>query len=155
MVQQNAVKYQTGCRPVDDILDGGLKRGFVLELSGPPGSCKEALAIDMARAFVEDGQGVLLVEPSLKDQNYAELVFHLSLHTLPELVIFLHKLSSYLDKYPKVVVTTQLSTKLLKEDGSPASFDTGARAVMVPQPGESPVCSHCRVSTDPASLTRP
>lgn len=61
MVQQTAVKYQTGCSPVDDILDGGLKRGFVLELSGPPGTRKEALAIDMVRAFVEDGQGVLFV----------------------------------------------------------------------------------------------
>lgn len=42
-------------------------------------------------------------EPSLKGQDYAELVFHIALHTLPELVIFLHKLSWYLDKYPKVV----------------------------------------------------
>ncbi|KAJ7649315.1 hypothetical protein B0H17DRAFT_1270772 [Mycena rosella] len=32
-----------------------------------------------------------------------------------------------------VVVTTQLATKLLAADGSPATFDTGARAVMVPQ----------------------
>lgn len=61
MVEHNAIRYKTGCAPVDDILDGGLKRGFVLELSGPPGTCKEALAIDIARAFVENGQGVFFV----------------------------------------------------------------------------------------------
>ncbi|KAJ7800390.1 P-loop containing nucleoside triphosphate hydrolase protein [Mycena olivaceomarginata] len=34
-----------------------------------------------------------------------------------------------------VVVTSQMATKLLAADGSPATFDTGARAVMVPQLG--------------------
>lgn len=48
---------------MDAILDGGLKRGFVLELSGPPGACTEALAVDMARAFLAHGQGVLFVGP--------------------------------------------------------------------------------------------
>lgn len=64
--QHNSVKCKTGCRPLDDLLEGGLKRGFVLELSGPPGTSKEALAIDMTRAFVEDGQGVLFVGSIMK-----------------------------------------------------------------------------------------
>ncbi|KAH9003353.1 hypothetical protein EDB86DRAFT_2798963 [Lactarius hatsudake] len=34
-----------------------------------------------------------------------------------------------------VVITSQMATKLLTPDGSPASFDTGSRAVLVPQLG--------------------
>lgn len=34
-----------------------------------------------------------------------------------------------------VVITNQLATKLLTPDGAPASFDTGSRAVLVPQLG--------------------
>ncbi|KAI9457586.1 P-loop containing nucleoside triphosphate hydrolase protein [Lactarius psammicola] len=34
-----------------------------------------------------------------------------------------------------VVITNQMATKLLTPDGSPASFDTGSRAVLVPQLG--------------------
>ena len=37
----------------------------------------------------------------------------------------------------QIVVTTQLATKLLNPDGSPASFDSGSRAVLVPQLGKS------------------
>ena len=37
----------------------------------------------------------------------------------------------------QVVITNQLATKLLTPDGSPANFDTGSRAVLVPQLGKS------------------
>jgi hypothetical protein len=40
-----------------------------------------------------------------------------------------------LDK--QVVITNQMATKLLTPDGFPASFDTGSRAVLVPQLGKS------------------
>lgn len=66
MVQHNSVKYTTGCQPIDEILGGGLKRGCVLELSGPPGASKEAITIDTTRAFVEDGQAVLFVGSIIK-----------------------------------------------------------------------------------------
>ena len=35
------------------------------------------------------------------------------------------------------MITTQLATKLLNPDGSPASFDSGSRAILVPQLGKS------------------
>ena len=35
----------------------------------------------------------------------------------------------------QVVVTTQLATKLVKEDGSAGNFETGSKAILVPQPG--------------------
>ena len=39
--------------------------------------------------------------------------------------------------WEQIVVTTQLATKLLNPDGTLASFDSGSRAVLVPQLGKS------------------
>ncbi|KAI0743189.1 hypothetical protein BC629DRAFT_1708350 [Irpex lacteus] len=52
-----------------------------------------------------------------------------------------------------VLITTQLSTKLLNADGTPASFDTGSRAIMVPQPGSAylPVGRSYRLMVVPRS----
>ncbi|GJE94807.1 hypothetical protein PsYK624_109810 [Phanerochaete sordida] len=198
MAQSTSTKYCTGCAPIDAILDDGLKKGFVLEVSGPPGSCKESVALGMARTFLDDNQDVLFVDmqnmttasqvldfvtksasSSSSTRRYADMVFHTTLHTISDLMVFLHKLPWYLKEHPRlgllvlnslwypfqstaglsysarsavldrtretlaqacattglsVIITTQLSTKLLNADGSPATFDTGARAVMVPQP---------------------
>ena len=49
------------------------------------------------------------------------------------LVFFLSCLYNFDEQ---VVITNQLATKLLTPDGSPASFDTGSRAVLVPQLGK-------------------
>src|ERR1700722_2390692 len=54
-------KYPTCCPPVDKLLAGGLSRGHVLEISGPPGTPKESLAISLVRAFVEVGEAVVFV----------------------------------------------------------------------------------------------
>ena len=37
-----------------------------------------------------------------------------------------------------MAITTQLATKFRNSDGTPATSDTGSRAVMVPQPGKFP-----------------
>ncbi|KAI0281828.1 hypothetical protein BGY98DRAFT_177697 [Russula aff. rugulosa BPL654] len=42
----------------------------------------------------------------------------------------------------QIVITTQLATKLLNPDGSPASFDSGSRAVLVPQLGSTYLPPH-------------
>ena len=39
----------------------------------------------------------------------------------------------------QVVITNKMATKLLTPDGSLANFDTGSRAVLVPQLGKSSV----------------
>lgn len=39
------------------------------------------------------------------------------------------------DHYSQVVITMQVSTKLLNRDGTPGNFDTGSRAILVPQLG--------------------
>jgi len=41
--------------------EGGLKSGYVLEISGPPGSGRSSLALEFVRAAAEKGQEVLVV----------------------------------------------------------------------------------------------
>ena len=49
------------CKSLDTLLDGGLKRGLVLEISGPPGSCKEALAVNFTKSVLKRKQRILFV----------------------------------------------------------------------------------------------
>lgn len=54
-------KFSTRCPPVDNLLSGGLSKGHILEISGPPGTPKESLAIQIVRSFVEAHEQVLFV----------------------------------------------------------------------------------------------
>lgn len=59
--------YNSGIQRLDSILDGGLKRGQCLEISGPPGSGRNSIALDFVRKFIksnEDGD-VLVVGESI------------------------------------------------------------------------------------------
>jgi len=111
-------QHSTLCEPLDRLLQGGLKQGYILELSGPPGCSKETLAINITKSFVESLQEVLFVDMQnmtspatlnrqLRKQpsdssDYKKLVYHLHLHTLPDLLIFLRNLPSYLQSHPRV-----------------------------------------------------
>jgi RAD51-like protein 2 len=53
--------FRTACSPVDRLLSGGLKRGDILEISGPPGTTKDVLAVNVAKSFVEASEGVIFV----------------------------------------------------------------------------------------------
>ncbi|KAN0084101.1 P-loop containing nucleoside triphosphate hydrolase protein [Tylopilus felleus] len=177
---------------VNKILGGGLPRGHILEISGPPGSFKETLALDFVRTFAKAEERVIFVDmqgmtspkaisamlagvPSASSQ---ELIRYARFHTLPDILIFMRNLpaelrpatrllvlnsisfpfQSHPDLRPSrraailgiirqtllqacvssnltIVVTSQMATKMLSADGSAASFDTGARAVMMPQLG--------------------
>ncbi|KIJ62172.1 hypothetical protein HYDPIDRAFT_95048 [Hydnomerulius pinastri MD-312] len=175
---------------VNKILGGGLPRGHILEISGPPGSFKESLVCDFVRTFVEADEEVICADMQnmtspdaiselLKGSSTTsrDLISYTRLHTLPDLLIFLHNLSeirpktgllilnsisfgfqSHPDLSPSrrtamlekirqtllqacvsknltIIATSQMATKMLNLDGSAATFDTGARAVMVPQLG--------------------
>lgn len=53
------------CKPVDLLLgNNGLKRGCVLELSGPPGSPKEQAVINLVKSVLEADGEVLFVGKS-------------------------------------------------------------------------------------------
>jgi RAD51-like protein 2 len=53
--------FSTGCAPVDKLLGGGLARGYILELTGPPGCGKERISSGIVREFVDAKEGVLFV----------------------------------------------------------------------------------------------
>lgn len=54
-------KFSTQCPPVDRLLSGGLPRGHLLEISGPPGTPKESITINLVKSFLEADEGVLFV----------------------------------------------------------------------------------------------
>ncbi|OAX41631.1 hypothetical protein K503DRAFT_767498 [Rhizopogon vinicolor AM-OR11-026] len=180
---------------VNAVLGGGLRRGHILEISGPPGSFKETLALDYTRLFIEANEEVIFVDTqnmtslatikktfrtSPAAADYQDLIRYTHLHTLPDLMMFIHNLLSKIqektgllvlnsisfpflshpDLQPSkrtalletihqvllqasksknltIIVTSQMSTKLLNADGSPGNFETGAKAVMVPQLGST------------------
>ncbi|KAI0763463.1 P-loop containing nucleoside triphosphate hydrolase protein [Trametes elegans] len=109
-------QYSTGCPPLDRLLGGGLKRGFILEINGPPGSGKEQIAAIAVRAFVECKQEVLFVDmqnmvlpATIKrtmmrnptaNSDGMDLVRYLAFHTTAELVVFMRNLTAYLEAYP-------------------------------------------------------
>ncbi|KAF8635473.1 hypothetical protein AX15_000446 [Amanita polypyramis BW_CC] len=191
MPQRVSTKYN----PMDKLLGGGVHRGQVLEISGPPGCPKEALLLKVVFSFVELGQEVIFVETqnivspatirkALKQlpPNYLRLVRFLRIHSLADFMIFICGLVPLLEDHPAtgllavnsisylfqsnammtvstknmlldqvkqafskacalrqltIATTSQLATKMLKPDGSPGTFDDGAKGVMQPALGNS------------------
>ncbi|PPQ69673.1 hypothetical protein CVT24_001206 [Panaeolus cyanescens] len=160
-------RISTSFTALDNVLGGGLVKGHILEISGPPGSIKEKVGLQICSTFLNSGNDVLilvLLDNTFKDSM--DGVHIKSTLTLQEFMLVLHQLSAILDHYPKsstctasqksamldkvkqtllkattrnltVVVTSNLSTKMLNKDGSPGSFDTGGRAVLVPALGSA------------------
>ncbi|KAF8636947.1 hypothetical protein AX17_003198 [Amanita inopinata Kibby_2008] len=189
-------RVSTKCIPVDKLLSGGITRGQVLEISGPPGSPKEVLLLKVVTAFVELGEEVIFLEtqnmisPAMVHKalrqspaipsNCLRLVQFVRVQRLPEFIMFVRSLPALLETRPMtgllvvdsinfpfqsdptmspltknivldqikqvfaqactlrqltVVTSSQLSTKMLKADGSPGTFDDGARGIMQPALG--------------------
>ncbi|KAF5379050.1 hypothetical protein D9615_005992 [Tricholomella constricta] len=115
-----AEKILTGFPPLNDILSGGLARGQILEISGPPGTPKEAIAINIAASFIGGGHEVIFLDsqnmtsPAILDNalrtsqnlpaNYSRLLYHLSVQGLSELMIFIYNLPKLLESYPKAAL---------------------------------------------------
>ncbi|KAF8652391.1 hypothetical protein AX16_004419 [Volvariella volvacea WC 439] len=190
--------FTTRFPSVDKLLSGGVTRGCMLELSGPPGTVKEQIARNVAVAFLEAQERVLWINflnmtspfslhtefegSAHVPRSFEDLVMHLNIHTLADTMSLFHHLPSLITAHGKVsllvlssihspfqpssglstaakvaslqklkqilasmmtqnnltvVSTSQLSTKLQNADGSPATFDTGAKGIMVPQLGPS------------------
>jgi RAD51-like protein 2 len=72
MVQQSQ-KISTKCVALDKILGGGLSRGQILEISGPPGSPKEKLALNIMATFAESGEETLFVGKDLMISVFQQL----------------------------------------------------------------------------------
>ncbi|KAF8182005.1 hypothetical protein BJ912DRAFT_600304 [Pholiota molesta] len=170
----------------------GLSGGQILEISGPPGSPKERMAINILRSFVEVGEEVIFVDcqnmttPSiltraLDSPTLQERLHYTSAQTLLEFLMFIRHLPRLLSAHPQVsllvlssismpfknpnlgisqknfhlervkqalstisalnnvtvVITSQLSTKMVNADGTAGTFDSGAKGTMLPSLGSS------------------
>ncbi|KAG7095362.1 hypothetical protein E1B28_006121 [Marasmius oreades] len=105
-------KFPTHFLPLDKLLEGGIPRGRILELSGPPGAPKGRVAVGVVRSFLEAEEGVLFVdcqnmsnprilEETLKDlPNHQTLLSYLKVSALLQFVIFIHNLGTYLLAHP-------------------------------------------------------
>jgi predicted ATP-dependent serine protease len=58
---RHSLKTSTKCSSLDKVLEGGISRGHVLELSGPPGTAKEQLLMNIVAAFVEVNEEVIFI----------------------------------------------------------------------------------------------
>ena len=58
---EGEVKISTRCPTLDKLLDGGLPHGHVLEVSGPPGSPKELLGINILASALERNDEVMFI----------------------------------------------------------------------------------------------
>ncbi|KAG1898511.1 uncharacterized protein F5891DRAFT_1043794 [Suillus fuscotomentosus] len=113
---------------VNTALGGGLPRGHILEISGPPGSFKETLALDYARIFVEANEEVIFIDTqnmtslatikktfhnSSAATDYQNLVRYTHLHTLPDLMLFIHNLLSEIHAKTGLLVLNSISFPFL------------------------------------------
>ncbi|KXN80588.1 hypothetical protein AN958_10409 [Leucoagaricus sp. SymC.cos] len=137
-------RISTRWAPLDKLLKGGLTRGHILEISGPPGCPKERISVDIVSSVLDAGEGVIFVGTALMSDCFlvASPASLTSLHFIQildpaEMMVFLHSTNAILDSKPQVVITSQMATKMVKEDGSRGTFDEGAKGMMVPQLGSS------------------
>jgi RAD51-like protein 2 len=61
VMAQQTQKVPTGIAALDKILEGGVSRGHILEISGPPGSPKELVAMKIVSSFVNAREEVFFV----------------------------------------------------------------------------------------------
>ncbi|PIL23272.1 hypothetical protein GSI_14582 [Ganoderma sinense ZZ0214-1] len=121
MIGNSAKRYSTSCAPLDQLLDGGLKSGHVLEISGPPGCGKEQMAAHAIKSFVQAQEQVLFVDmqnmvppatikrilsdipaANTGDDSALDLVHYKILHTAAEFVVFIRTLPAYLAAHPSI-----------------------------------------------------
>lgn len=61
LLDSTPIKYQI-CDVIDVALGGdGLRKGSVLEFSGPPGSPKERVVLDLVKSFIRSEERVIFV----------------------------------------------------------------------------------------------
>ncbi|WOO81176.1 uncharacterized protein LOC62_03G004706 [Vanrija pseudolonga] len=143
-------------------LAGPIAPGMVLEVSSPPGGGKTSVAIAVALSarLLETSADELLqgsaeepVRPPevliIDVRDVVDGIHLIRVATQVQMISLLHTLEAWIEAHPEVlgkiatvygcaiVVTNQLATKLLTAANKPANFETGDRAVLMPQLGET------------------
>ncbi|KAJ4490142.1 hypothetical protein J3R30DRAFT_3693680 [Lentinula aciculospora] len=103
--KQKQRTFATRCSQIDALLGGGLPEGGILELSGPPGSSKERILLNVLRSFVETNRSVLfdmcdprIIDEYIKDIPSARrLISYVKAGDLEKLMVLMYNLSSHID----------------------------------------------------------
>ena len=61
VMARHSHKTSTKCGSLDKALEGGISRGHIVEISGPSGSAKEQLLMNIVAAFVEVDEEVIFI----------------------------------------------------------------------------------------------
>jgi DNA repair protein RadB len=56
------IKYQTRCKPIDDLLGGGIEAGTITQIYGEAGSGKTNLCLQLAIECVKSGKKVIFID---------------------------------------------------------------------------------------------
>ncbi|KAJ9112744.1 hypothetical protein QFC20_002069 [Naganishia adeliensis] len=127
----------------------GVRPGMVLEVASPPGMGKSSLLLRVAQSartaphpvdvLLVDTEGGLLSPPKLRNASPQVLngIHGMRISTQAEMIAFWYTLEQWLLSHPSVLIANQMATKLLTASNKPAStFDTGDRAILMPQLGD-------------------
>uniref|UniRef100_A0A0W0FNQ7 RecA family profile 1 domain-containing protein n=1 Tax=Moniliophthora roreri TaxID=221103 RepID=A0A0W0FNQ7_MONRR len=107
-------RINTRFQPLDSLLGGGLVRGNVLELSGPPGTPKERIVLGTVRSFLSEEAEILFVDcqnmisPPMLEKTFKDIpcygsrLSYVKIYTLFDLIVFFNNLGSYLLSHPMI-----------------------------------------------------
>ncbi len=60
--EQNTEKFKTGCKPLDDLLLGGIEKTVITNVYGPSGSGKTNLTIQAAVSCIKEGKKAVIID---------------------------------------------------------------------------------------------
>ncbi|KAH6917827.1 hypothetical protein BKA70DRAFT_2048 [Coprinopsis sp. MPI-PUGE-AT-0042] len=120
----------TRCAGLDKLLAGGLSRGHILEISGPPGSPKELVAQNIVIEFVENGGRVMIIDcqnvvdlralTRILEPEHLPSVQYKRVMSLPELLLFFEQLDTILPSEDALLYLSSFAFPFQNPDISPA-----------------------------------
>lgn len=131
---QPSPRLSTGCHALDTLLKGGIQKGHILELSGPPGTPKELVAMNLTKAFAGNGDNVLIADCQNMVNRRALMEYcrgadrraaiqYAKPQTLSQFLLFIEQLPSLLGQFSNdtLLVLSCMSTLFQATELSPSS----------------------------------
>jgi len=118
-ILSQAVVYRTGSEAIDSLLDGGLAKGQLLEVCGPPACLKADIVHAIIKSAITNGDHIVVYglrgeislsrykEPqcneNITDSQLASNVVHyVALSSVTDLIVALNRLAGWLAQHPKI-----------------------------------------------------
>ncbi|KAG9127696.1 hypothetical protein FRC07_010769 [Ceratobasidium sp. 392] len=165
-VPASATALSLGVKAIDELLDGGALKGCVTEICGVPGSGRAAAVMSVFASAIRAGHEVLVVEQFERTTYDKEAALYKGDITTRTSVLYfdtssilcyhvqtsaitpqirskvLNQIKQQITKtcatgQTSIVATTSMATKLVDDEGQPANFSTGTKALLVPSLGDA------------------